>query len=102
MGRRVVCYRLGSGRPWQRELGKVWACRRGKATLERARGGEVDHHRNLLAHTCMCIGSQRAGCLWCRLQVARSHLLRLQETRHFLCRLQVARNLLCGLRAAGG
>ena len=36
-------------------------------------------------------GSQRAGRLWHRLPVARSHLLELQETGHFSC----------GLRAVG-
>ena len=51
---------------------------------------------------CSCTGSQRAGRLWCRLQVARSNLLGLLETGYFLCRPGVAGHLVCGLRAVGG
>ena len=94
MGRSVE--RHGRGNP-----GEGLGLQESKARLlGRARGGGADHHRNLPAHACM--GSQRAGRLWCRFQVARRHLLRLQETWRFLYRPQVARNLLCGLRAAGG
>ena len=58
---------------------KVWACRRSKeSSLGRVRGGGADHHRNL--PTQVCTGSHRAGRLWHRLLLARSHLLRLQET----------------------
>ena len=85
---------LGSGATWAGEQKttaegtweEVWAHRRSKVPLlGKVRGGGVDHHRNLPMHVHM--GSQRAGCLWCRLWVVRSLLLRLRETRHFLCRL---------------
>ena len=57
-------------RTWE----KVWAHRRSKAPLlGRVRGGGADYHRNLPAHA--CTGSQRAGHLWFRLWLARSHLL---------------------------
>ena len=80
---------------------KVWACRRSKAPLlGRVRRTGVDRHRNLPTHVCM--DSQRAGRLWNRLWMARSHLVVLQETGHFLYRLWVARHLLCGLEAAWG
>ena len=99
---------------------KVQIRRRGRVPLlERARGGGVDHHRKLLVPE--RAQAPRAGWLWCRPLVARSHLLlyrdpaalvqavqgkkplgHLGETGHFLCRLLVARYLLCVLRASGG
>ena len=80
---------------------KVWAHRRSKVPLlGRARGGREDHHMNLSAH--MSAGSQRAGHLWCRLQVVRSHFLGIWETGVLLCRLRVAGILFCELKAAGG
>ena len=105
----MVCHGLGSSVlqavEWnamaEGTLDKVWACRRSKVLLlGTVRGGGVEHHRNLpeQAHS----SSQKAGHLWCRLWVVRSHLLRLQGTSHFLCRLQVDGYLLCGLKASGG
>ena len=49
-----MCYRLGSGTPWQREPGEeVWAHRRSKtALLRRVRAGGMDCHRNLPVHVC--------------------------------------------------
>ena len=51
MGREVVYYGMGSGKPLQRERGtreKVWACRRSKAPLlVRVRVGGADGCRNL-------------------------------------------------------
>ena len=67
---------------------QVWAHGRSKVPLlRREKAGEVDHHRNLPAQ--VCTGFQRAGHLWHKLQVVRSHLLRLLETKHFLGRLRV-------------
>ena len=99
---------------------KVKTHRRGKVPLlGRVRGGGVDHHRKLLVPE--RAQAPRAGWLWCRPLVARSHLLlyrdpaalvqavqgkkplgHLGETGHFLCRLLVARHLLYGLRASEG
>ena len=54
-------------------LEEIWAHRRIKALLlGRVRGGGADCHRNLFPYK----HSQREGCLWHRLQVARGHLLR--------------------------
>ena len=79
---------------------EVWDTRKRRAPLlVRVRGGGAEHHRNLFP--CICVGSQREGNLWGRLQVLRGNSLRLLEIRFFLCGLQVARHLLCGLRAAG-
>ena len=79
---------------------KVWVCRKSKAPLlGRERGGGEALHGNLPVRTCM--GSQSVGCLWCRLLLARSHLLWLWKTGRFLFRLWVDGHLLCGLRAAG-
>ena len=98
---------LGSNVPWAGEQSataegtqeEVWALGRSKALLlGRARGRGADRHRNLFP----CADSQRAGCLWHRLQVVRGHLHGLWSTRHLLCGLQVAGHLLYGLRAAGG
>ena len=80
---------------------EIWPHRRSKVPLlVRARGGQVDHHRTIFPYACM--GSWRAGCLWCRLWVVRCHFLVLQVTGHLFCQLWVARHLLCGLRAVGG
>lgn len=93
----MVCNGQGSGVLWDGEWKamtegtreKVWACRRSKAPLlVRVRVGGADGHRNLPVKAQE--GIQRAGGLWCRLQVARSHLLRLLETERFLCRLLMA------------
>ena len=55
---------------------EVWAHRRCKAPLlGRVRGGKEGHPRNLFL--CICQGCQRAGHLWQRQQMSRSHLLRL-------------------------
>ena len=58
--------------------------------LGRVREGGVDHYRNNFP--CMCTDSQRVGCLWCKLLVAKCHLLGLWGTEH----------LLHELRAVGG
>jgi len=63
--------------------------------------GESERRRGRLpVH--LCAGFWRAGCLWCRLQVAKIHLLRLREIGSFLCWLWLAGHLLCGLGAAEG
>lgn len=73
---------LGSGVPQAGEPStiakgtqeEVWPHRRGKAPLlGRARGGGVDCHRNLFPSK--HADSERVGHLWCRLQVAKYHLL---------------------------
>ena len=63
------------------------------------KGRRGEPQRNLPAH--MCTGSPRAGCSWCRLWVARSHLLGLQHPGFILGRLEAARHLWCRLSTAG-
>ena len=60
MGWEVVCHGLGGGVPWAGEWNataegtweEIWALRRSKGPLSaRARGGGVDHQRNLFPCT---------------------------------------------------
>ena len=76
-------HRLGSITPQLWECGRKWALRRSKAPLLwRARGGGVDHHRNLFP--CACTDFQETGYLWCRQWVVRHHLLGIWETLAFV------------------
>ena len=82
---------------------KVWAHRDKAPLLGWVKEGGADCHRNLPMHMCVSLpGPQRVGCLWCRSQVVRSHLLRLRKTGHFLYRPQVGSHNLCGQRAVEG
>ena len=65
MGGGLVCYRLGSGMPQQREpRERSWPQERQVTIIGEGRGEGVDHHRKLPAHfppehACVPVGSLR-------------------------------------------
>ena len=91
----------GGGTPQQREPGRS-SGPTGEARHHCWGGWEkrADCHGNIFPWP--CADSQRAGHVWCRLQVAMCHLLGRGVTRCLLFALWVATHLLYELRATGG
>ena len=106
MGGEVVCYRLGSGMPQQREPGG----RSGSPGEARCHcwGGQEKEGRTAIGNSlCPSLHTHahrlsEGGAALEQAMCGKKPLAHLGETRHFLCRLLVTRYLLCGLRASGG